>query len=413
MKKIMMMAAMAAFTATAFAQTEVIKQAQKEFQKGDRDQALKTLQPALTAGTDAEKAAAWNAMAEIQYDIYMEGSQIETENQIKQTTVEFDTAAMHKGAYEAFKAVFKCDEYDKQPNEKGKVKPKYRATNGANYAQRRGVLINAGLYEYNKGNRQKAVEIWSLYIDSRDNELFTGIDLSVDPSRSEIAYYASLTAYQMQDYATAVKYAKVAAEDPEKEKDANEILLFSQKENCKNAADSLEYLATIKELHKQYPDEERYFNMISEYYAAPQYKEEMMAWCNEEIALNPNNKMPYALKGEVYMNEQKWDEAVEAYKKSVEVDPEFVPVLFNIGICLNSKAIAINDASADASGRLSNADYDKVKSILTESKSYLEKAKALDPYREKANWAYALYQTYYILGETENAEAMEKILSGN
>lgn len=413
MKKIMMTAVMAAMTASAFGQASVVKQAQKLLDDGDINAALETLEPALTTGTDAEKASAWNLQAELNYQIFMDGQQVQVENQVKQTSVPYDTASMHAGMVAAFKAAQQCDVYDNMPDEKGKVKPKYRTDNQTRYYSMRPNLINAGMYEYNKKNMDKAIEIWRLYIDSADDPLFTGLDMTQDPYRAEIAYYVGLASYQQHDYETAVQYAQMAAEDSVRAKDASEILLFSQKETCKNKADTLAYVETVKALHKQYPEETRYFNMISEVYANPGYTDEMLAWCEEEIALDPSNAMPYALKGEVLMNQQKWDEAVEAYKQAVEVDPDFVQVIFNIGVCLNSKAISIKDASADAQGRLTNEAAEKVKAVLTESKTYLEKARELDPNHEATNWPYPLYQIYYSLGDTEKAAEMEQILGGN
>ena len=51
MKKMMMVALMAAATTTALAQSEVVKNAKKLFDKGQFEEALKEIQPALNEGT--------------------------------------------------------------------------------------------------------------------------------------------------------------------------------------------------------------------------------------------------------------------------------------------------------------------------------------------------------------------------
>ena len=53
------------------------------------------------------------------------------------------------------------------------------------------------------------------------------------------------------------------------------------------------------------------------------------------------------------------------------------------------------------------------KKLYTESVGYLEKAKEVDPNREKANWSYPLYQCYYNLygandSRTKEMEGMNK-----
>ena len=65
-------------------------------------------------------------------------------------------------------------------------------------------------------------------------------------------------------------------------------------------------------------------------------------------------------------------------------DDKNVIVLTYLGFCINSKAAAINN------------DVPAQKVLYKESMGYLEKAKELDPNREKANWSYPLYQCYYV-----------------
>ena len=308
-------------------------------------------------------------------------------------------------------AAMKCDEFDRQPNAKGKVKIRFRKANQDRYQMGRLNLIQSGLSEYNQKNFDNAQKAWMMYIDSAEDPMFTGVDLTKDEYRAEIAYFAGLVSYQKKDYANAVKYAKIAAQDSAKAADANEILLFSQKENCKTKEDSLTYVGTLKELHKQKPTEDKYFNLLMEYYGAPGRQAERVKWLEEEIAANPNNKMAWALKGESEMNSQKWNEAVASYKKALEIDPNFIQVIFNVGVCLNSQAIELKDKLADKkTGGLTPENMNKVKAVLNQALTYMEKARELDPSREKVNWAYPLYQIYYSLGNKEKSAEMEKML---
>ena len=47
-----------------------------------------------------------------------------------------------------------------------------------------------------------------------------------------------------------------------------------------------------------------------DYYTRANDQVALKAWAEEEIAINPNNKMAWALKGEVQMNDRQWDAAV-------------------------------------------------------------------------------------------------------
>ena len=416
MKKVMMMALMAAAATTAFAQETVVKEAKKLLSKKDFDAAAQMLAPALTSSETLDKAAAWNLMTDIQFEKYSAIQNENIQNQMNQKAVPFDTLGMNTACYEALKAAIECDKYDVQPNDKGKVKIRFRQANQQRMQNVRLNLINAGLFDYNHKNLDGALAKWSLYLDSPASELFTGFaavaDVAQDQYRSEIAYYAGLVAYQKKDFATAEKFAKLASQDPKKAAEANEILLFSKKETMKTKEDSLAYVAMVKNLHKENPEEERYFNLLMEYYTRANDMKALSDWADEEIAINAENKMAWALRGEALMNARDWDPAVEAYKKALEIDPTFIQCVFNAGVCLNGKAIDLKDKLADKNtGGLTKANADKVKAILHDAREFLERAKELDPDREKVNWAYPLYQIYYSIGDKAKSDEMEKLVN--
>ena len=319
MKKVMMMALMAAAATTAFAQETVVKEAKKLLTKKDFDAAAQMLTPALTSSETLDKAAAWNLMTDIQFEKFSTIQNENVQNQMNQKAVPFDTLAMNTACYEALKAAVECDKYDVLPNEKGKVKIRFRQANQQRMQNVRLNLINAGLYDYNHKNLDGALAKWALYLESPASDLFTG-------------------------------------------------------------------LAAVSDV------------------AQDQYR--------SEIAINAENKMAWALRGEALMNARDWDPAVEAYKKALEIDPTFIQCVFNAGVCLNGKAIDLKDKLADKNtGGLTKANADKVKAILHDAREFLERAKELDPDREKVNWAYPLYQIYYSIGDKAKSDEMEKLVN--
>jgi len=320
---------------------------------------------------------------------------------------------MNAAIVAALDAALKCDEYDIKPNEKGKVKPRFRADNQKIYQAGRLQCINAGQYEYNQKNYAGAFKAFAIYVDSGESPLFTGIDMTKDEYKYEVAYFASLAAYQQKDYPNVIKYAKIAAEDQAKAKDATEILVYSKKETMKTKQDTLEYIDMLKDASQKFPDDNRYSAWIGDYYLQSGSADDLLKWAEAEVAKNPDNKFAYTYKGEAFRLTNKFDEAVECYKKAFELDPTYVAAAYQAGITLNSKAIELKDKLADKMGNLTKENADKVKAILTDAKGYLEKVRELDPNRDQVNWAYALYQMYYNLGDKEKAAELESIVSGN
>lgn len=414
MKRLMMLAMMAAATSMAFAQADVVKNAKKLLDKGDVAEAIKAVEPALSNGSNEDKAAAWNLLSSAYYKQFADIQAKKLENQVKQSNEPVDEATMNAAIVKALEAAMKCDEFDNMPNEKGKVKPKFRAENQKIYQNARLNTINSGQYEFNQKNYGEAFKAFSLYVDSNESPLFTGIDMKTDAYKYEVAYYASLAAYHTKDYANVVKYAQIAAQDTARAKDATEILVFSKKETMKTKEDTLAYIDMLKDASQKFPADNRYSAWIGDYYLQTGSAEDLAKWADEEIVKNPQNKFAYTFKGEAMRLQNKYDEAVECYKKACEIDPTYVAAAYQAGVTLNSKAIALKDELADKkTGMLTTANANKIKAILSEAKDFLEKVREADPEREQVNWAYALYQVYYSLGDSAKAAELEKIVGGN
>ena len=408
MKKLMMMALMAAVATTAFAQDALVKEAKKQLAKSEFAQARTTLAPALTSTETLDKAEAWNVKSDIEYGVF--SAELGKAREAKP----FDTLAMYNAIVDGFKAAMECDKYDVQPNEKGKVKIRFRKANGMRYLPERSQLYNAGIIRYQHNDMVGAQDAWSVYIESASSSLFEGLQMGADEYMSDALYNTALLSYQQKNYEKAIQYAQRAAEIPEKAEEAQNLLLFAKKDNCKTHADTVAFINDLKELHRAHPDVARYYNLLQEYYTRSNDMAALLSWAEEEITINSENKLPWFLKGYALMQQEKWDDAVAAFKKCTEIDPSYTEGYFNAGVSLNSKARALQDQLADKNtGTITKANFEKVKAVLAESKGYLEKARELDPEREKCNWAYPLWQVYYALGETAKADEMEKLNSQN
>jgi len=395
---------MAVAATTAFAQDDLVKQAKKQFSAGELDQAAATLAPALQSAETTDKAAAWNLMNEIKYKAYSE------EYQKLALRQDYNKERMVNSLIEGFNAAQECEKYDSQPNAKGKIKIRFRKTNSQRYMNERQWLYNGGVLLYQDKNMNGAIKAWGAYIDSSKSPLFQELTMPQDTLVADAAYNTALLAYQEKDYETAKKFADIATGYPEKEEDAINMKLFIQKETAKTKADSLAYLSELKKQHAAKPANEQYFNLLQEYYSRANDNVAMKEWAREETGINAQNKMAWALLGEAEMNDEKWDNAIEAFKKASDIDPNWIPVVFNTGICLNSKAIALNDSLMDKKTMaLSKESAEKVKDVLRQALVYLEKTRELDPNRETTQWAYPLYRIYYSLGDKAKMAELEAI----
>ena len=187
MKRLTFLAALAAIATTVFAQDDLVKQAQKLSDKGEFEEAIKVITPALTSDQTADKAQAWNTLSNIYYNKFTSLDKIGAEYKVKQSGPQCDSTEMYNSIIEAYKTASKCDEYDSQLNDKGKAKLKYRKESQERYQNGRFQLIFAGQYFHGIKDDDSALKAWGLYVETANDPMFTGLDMSNDQKRSIIA----------------------------------------------------------------------------------------------------------------------------------------------------------------------------------------------------------------------------------
>ncbi|WP_288318081.1 tetratricopeptide repeat protein [Xylanibacter caecicola] len=409
MKKLMIMAIMACAATSTFAQ-DAVKQIMGA---KDYTEAIGLIESSASSLSNEDKAKAYNKVVDLALAKFDKESQIALTNQVTKKNDPYDKEGMNKAALQALKAALECDKYDNMPNEKGKVKPKFRKTNATRLQGARASLINAGQDAFNAKDFNGAMADFGMYVDTKDAPLFAeGGEKKEDPYFGQISYFASLAAYNAQDFPSASRYAGYAMQDTASASDALDIKILSMKAQLKTKEDSLKYAEEVKELYNKDPKNDRFFALLTEYYANTGDNAGKAKLIEEQLVKNPESKMAWALKGEMEMGEHKWEDAIKSYKKSVELDPTFIQVLYNIGVCYNSKAIEFKNKEAnERTGQLTPDKQEIYNNDLKESVSYLEKVRAQDPDRAMVNWAYTLFQAYSLLGDEAKAKEIEAILS--
>ena len=172
-------------------------------------------------------------------------------------------------------------------------------------------------------------------------------------------------------------------------------------QGLKTKEDSVQYVNKLKDLYAKDTNNEQIFSNLVTMYGGLKMTAEQDKVLSDKLAADPTNALAWALKGQIYMNSNKPEEAADCFKKSVAKDGKNVIVLTYLGFCLNAQA---------AKDGVSKADQQK---LYKESEGYLEQARSLDPNREKANWSYPLYAVYYSLygaadSRTKEMEGLNK-----
>lgn len=379
--------------------------------KPDFAKAESLINQALTNPETKNNAEAWDVAGFIQ----RRRSEKEMENAYLRKP--YDTLQVYNSALNMCKYYFKCDELAQVPNEKGKIKNKYRKSNAAAILAERGNLINGGIQYFNSASQKesaaateenkKALDFFATYIDVAINPMFEKENLlQTDTVLPQIAYYASLAAAKMEDYPNVLKYAPYAKNDKEVGKYAMEFISTA----LKAQGDTINWIASLKEGIQKYPEHSFFFGHLIDYYSNNSKYDEAMRFADDMLSKEPNNTFYLYVKGYLYHNMKIYDKAIEFYTKTVEVDPNYAEAYSNLGLiyCLQAQDFS-ETATTDVNDPKYKDDQVTLKAFYEKARPNYEKARELKP-EQKELWLNGLYRVYYNLQLGPEYEEIEKLM---
>lgn len=405
MKKLMIAVMMVLSSSTVFAGDSDALKAILKAKTYDEAQSL-IKQNVNTLGNPEEKAKAYNYLVELAMKKVNHEQEIITGNQLQQQlntgkSQPYDTLGYYKAIGDAFNNAIECDKWDNMPNEKGKVKPKYHQANQNKLVNIRTELINAGQIVPGD-NKQVAFNYFSLYVDSYFAPLFKEVDRNTNPDKylGEVARVAAVLAFQNKDINNANKYVDIALNDTASYKEALNLKIYLSSQDLKTKEDSVKFANTLKGLYEKDSKNDMVFSQLAAVLQSLGDKDGANKLIDSRLTENPNDYSALALKAQNAMNAatqnaELYDVAIENFKKAISVKPNDDALVYTyLAFCLNSKAAACQNANNQ-------------KTYYKESETYLEKARELDPNRERANWSYPLYQCYYTLYGPDDTRTKE------
>lgn len=386
MKKIMMLALMVVATTTAFAQEDVVKQIMKLKDYNEAEAALKAN---LNTMNSEEKAQCYNKLVTLSLDAVNKEVQSETPSD------EFFVAL-----YNAFENAQICEQFDQQPNSKGKVKPRFHNNNRDRLFPLRWQLINGGINGQKNNNNEQALKYFGTYVITGIGQLcplFAEVDNSADTNITNMSYWAGYHAYLAGDYESANMFSEIALQDPELGKEALLVKLAVAEKTLKTRQDSIAYCENLEKIYESDKTNDLVFGTLAGFYTALDMQDKQSILFEDKLKTDPNNFTVWVNRGETAERAENLDEAVECYKKALITQPNNAAVLRQVGICLYNRAAGAEDKAASKTGRAPKAALEQIMPVYEESRGYLEKAKSIDPEQKEVKWGYALYRCYYRL----------------
>ena len=404
MKRVLFSMVLLMAVSFAFAQEKNVKEAKSIAGevKPDFAKAEQLINEALTNPETKDNAATWDVAGYIQKRI----NEKEMENAYLRKP--YDTLKVYNSVLNMYNYFVKCDELAQIPNEKGKIKNKYRSANSKTILAERPNLINGGIQYFNLNQNEEALKFFAAYVDAATLPMLEKENLlEKDTILPQVAYYATLAADRVGDKDAVMKYAQYALKDKENGQFAMQLLTDAYKAK----GDTAKWVEKLQEGIVKFPENQYFFANLVDYYSSSNQNDKAMQFANDMLAKGPNNKLYLYVKAYLYHNMKDYEKAIEFYKKTLDVDPTYAEACSNLGLVYLLQA---QDYADKAPTDINDPNYAtaqaNIKKFYEEAKPYYEKARELKP-DQKDLWLQGLCRVYYNLNMGPEFEAIEKLMN--
>ena len=403
MKRVLFSMVLLMAVSFAFAQEKNVKEAKSIAGevKPDFAKAEQLINEALTNPETKDNAATWDVAGYIQKRI----NEKEMENAYLRKP--YDTLKVYNSVLNMYNYYVKCDELAQIPNEKGKIKNKYRSANSKTILAERPNLINGGIQYFNLNKNEDALKYFAAYVDAATLPMMEKENLlEKDTILPQVAYYATLAADRVGDKDAVMKYAQYALKDKENGQFAMQLLTDA----CKAKGDTAKWVEKLQEGIVKFPENQYFFANLVDYYSSSNQNDKAMQFADDMLAKDPNNKLYLYVKAYLYHNMKDYEKAIEFYKKTLDIDPAYAEACSNLGLVYLLQAQEYADkAPADINDPNYATAQAEIKKFYEAAKPYYEKARELKP-DQKDLWLQGLYRVYYNLNMGPEFEEIEKMM---
>jgi tetratricopeptide (TPR) repeat protein len=388
----------------SFAQIKNVKEAKSIANGSDPDfaKAETLIEAALADSTTKNEPNTWNVAGYVQKKIN------EKEMEKAYLKKPYDTLKVYNSSYKMIQYFLKCDELAQIPNEKGKIKNSYRKSNASLLLVERPNLISGGVQYFNLNDNKAALGFFSTYIDLATVPMLEKENLlKQDTIIPQVAYYACLAAARIEDYPSIIKYASYGTDDKETGKYVLEFLATAYK----TQNDTLNWVKTLKNGIKAFPEYTFFFGNLIDYYSNNNQYDEAMVFANEMLTNEPDNAFFLYVKAYLCHSIKEYDQAVECYKKVIKVDSQYAEAYSNLGLiyCIKAQEYSDKISTIDVNDPNYRKEQQAIKKFYEEAKPFYERARSLKPDQTDL-WLQGLYRVYYNLGLGAEFEEIEKLL---
>lgn len=379
-----------------FAQRKEIRQARTDIKnRSNLENAESTMRNLLKDSANIRNVKIYHTLADV---VRAQYESVNEKLYLKENT---DTAVFFNTARKMFLAFESLDSIDMLPDEKGKVKLRYRKKNAEYLNKYKRNLYNGGIYFIRKKDYSSAYDILDTYIDCSRQPLFSGNEKTeVDSLLSSAAFWTMFCGYKLGKPDSTLKYSSLALAD----KSYRQRSFTYMAEAYLRKKDTLKYVETLKNGFEENKMSKFFFTRLMDYYNNSNQLDSAMNVVDTALKNDSKNTLFLFAKSNMALNMGRYAECIEISDTLIARNDTFPDVFLNAGVSYINLAVALDK---DIKSKKKNKN--RILDYYLRALPYMEKYRAMAP-DDKERWAPSLYNIYLRLNMGRKFEEISEVL---
>ncbi|MGD0756943.1 MAG: tetratricopeptide repeat protein [Bacteroidales bacterium] len=250
---------------------------------------------------------------------------------------------------------------------------------------------------YNQGSKRFEAKDYAGALQSFQSQIkITESDMYVGVVDTGMYYNAGLAAVNSAKYNDAVKYFEKCAEM----KYMGITPYFNMSEAYLSLGDTAKAESVLTGLDSKFPNNKNVTLQLIDLYIKSGKNDEALKYIKVAKEADPNNSTLFLASGIIFLNENKYDEAIPELTKSVEIKGDLYDSQYGLGAAYINKAAEMFKAANEIMDVKKYSDaVDQANTVYAKALPYMEKAHELKP--DDVYAMRSLQELYYRLKMTD------------
>jgi tetratricopeptide (TPR) repeat protein len=259
------------------------------------------------------------------------------------------------------------------------------------------IFNNLAISLYNQGSTRFEAKDYAGALQSFQTQIkITESDIYVGAVDTGMYYNAGLSAVNSAKYNDAIKYFEKCAEM----KYMGITPYFQMSETYLSLGDTAKAETVLTGLSSKFPNDKNVTLQLIDLYIKSGKNEEAQKYIKVAKENDPNNFSLYFAAGIIFLNQNKYDEAIPELTKSIEIKGDLFDTQYGLGASYINKAADMFKAANDIMDVKKYSDaIDQANTVYAKALPYMEKAHELKP--DDVYAMRSLQELYYRLKMTD------------